>query len=244
VYAVGHRDLGERGRLTAALLYVGPGAALSHATAVWWWQLLGSEPATIEVVAPGRRRSVPGIRVRRCGERSRVIHRGLPVTGVARTLRDTASVLPFNDLRQALAEADFRRLCDLEELASRLGRGQRGSAALRRAIALHLPELAQTLSVLERRFLKLLERSELTMPEVNARVEGLMVDALWREERLIVELDGHQAHGTRAAIEEDRRRELALRASGHAVLRYTWAQVTRHPDAVLADLRAALAKAG
>jgi very-short-patch-repair endonuclease len=68
-----------------------------------------------------------------------------------------------------------------------------------------------------------------------------MVDALWRDERLIVELDGHKAHSRSAAIEQDRRRELVLRSLGYTVLRYTWAQVTRNPDGVVSDLRAALA---
>jgi very-short-patch-repair endonuclease len=242
VYAVGHRQLGTEGRLIAALLYAGPGSALSRATAAWWWQLLNFEPATIEIVAPGRRRSLPGVRVRRCTQLNRVMHRGLPVTGLASTLRDAASTLPFGALRHALAEADHRRLCDLGELASTLGRGRPGSAALRRALALHFPELAQTLSVLEERFLDLLKRSGLAMPEVNARVEGLMVDALWRQERLIVELDGHATHDRPAAIEQDRRRELALRSRGYAVIRYTWAQITRDPDAVLSDLQTALAE--
>jgi very-short-patch-repair endonuclease len=242
VYAVGHDALVIQGRLIAALLYVGPGSAMSHATGVWWWQLLDSEPATIHLSSSGRRRSVPGVHVHRCSDVSPVMHRGLPVTKVARTLRDAASTLPFSALRRALAEADHRRLCDPGELASTLGRGQRGSAALRRALALHIHELARTLSVLEERFLDLLQRSGLPMPEVNARVGELMVDALWREARAIVELDGHATHDRPAAIEEDRRRELALRARGYVVLRYTWAQVTQQPDAVLSDLRATLAE--
>lgn len=37
VYAVGHDAPGVEGELAAALLYVGPGAMLSHGTAAWWW---------------------------------------------------------------------------------------------------------------------------------------------------------------------------------------------------------------
>jgi very-short-patch-repair endonuclease len=77
---------------------------------------------------------------------------------------------------------------------------------------------------------------------VNATVLGLMVDALWREQRLVVELDGHAAHANAAAAERDRGRELLLRGAGFRVIRYTWAQVTGAPEAVIADLRAALAR--
>ena len=97
------------------------------------------------------------------------------------------------------------------------------------------------LSVLEERFLALCESSGIVLPEVNETICGLKVDALWRDQRLVVELDGYAAHGGRAAIEQDRGRELRLRAAGYVVLRYTWQQVTGHPLQVTADLRAALA---
>ncbi len=240
VYAVGHTALDIEGHLIAALLYAGPGSALSHTTAVWWWQLLDTEPETIHLTVKGRRRSRTRLRVHRHRELQPVLHRGLPVTGIARTLLDAASTLPFSATRRPLAEADFQRLCNPSELTASLQRGQPGSAALRRAIAQHSPELARTLSVLEERFLTLCQRSGLPTPDVNVLIGELMVDALWRKERLVVELDGHAAHGTPAAIERDRQRELALRARGYLVLRYTWAQVTRGPESVVSDLRAAL----
>ena len=103
-----------------------------------------------------------------------------------------------------------------------------------------MPELARTYSVLEERFLALCERSGIEMPEVNVSIEGMLVDAVWRRQRVAVELDGYQAHGSRAAIERDRTREMALRAAGFSVLRYTWQQVTEEPEQVVADLRAAV----
>ena len=87
----------------------------------------------------------------------------------------------------------------------------------------------------------LVERTGLPMPEVNARVEGLKVDALWPERRLVAELDGHATHANPVANEEDRRRELILRRAGYSVVRYTWQQVARRPHEVVADLRRALA---
>jgi very-short-patch-repair endonuclease len=113
--------------------------------------------------------------------------------------------------------------------------------AIRRAIELHSPDLARTLSQLEERFLALCEKYGIPSPRVNRKVCGLMVDALWPEQRLVVELDGARAHATPAAMERDRDRDLTLRAAGFEILRYTWHQVTQQPDAVVADLRRALA---
>ncbi len=98
-------------------------------------------------------------------------------------------------------------------------------------------ELAATLSELERRFLELCEAADVPLPEVNGRIGRMRVDAVWRTVGLAVELDGSAAHSHWAASKRDQQRELALRARGFQVIRYTWEQVTRRPDAVIADLR-------
>jgi very-short-patch-repair endonuclease len=69
----------------------------------------------------------------------------------------------------------------------------------------------------------------------------MRVDALWRHQELVVELDGSAAHGGWAAIRRDREREMALRARGLQVIRYTWQQVTGQPKGVAAELRRLLA---
>jgi very-short-patch-repair endonuclease len=88
--------------------------------------------------------------------------------------------------------------------------------------------------------LDLCRSHRISLPEVNVLVSGYKVDALWREERVIVELDGRSAHGTEAQMARDRERELTLRAAGYRVLRYSWRQVTREGAALAADLRRAL----
>lgn len=115
-----------------------------------------------------------------------------------------------------------------------------GSGALRDVLAEHRPELALTRSELEERFVALCERENIPLPEVNASVCGLLVDAVWEKQKVVVELDGHAAHATPAAVERDRRREVRLRAAGYVVLRYTWQQIVREPDVVVGDLRTAL----
>lgn len=242
VYAVGHRALSVEGRLAAALFYAGPGAMLSHATAGWWWQLWGSEPVRIHVSVPRERRPAPGVVVHGRRRLERTWHARLPVTSVAQTLLDLATLVSPDSLRRALAEAEYRRLVDLAAVAAMTRRGVPGSAALRLALARHRPELALTRSVLEERFLTLCEAQGVPPPRVNAALCGLEVDALWGERSVVVELDGHAAHATSTAIERDRRRELRLRAAGYLVLRYTWQQITEQPELVAADLRAALAR--
>jgi hypothetical protein len=161
---------------------------------------------------------------------------------VARTLLDLAATSSFEVLRRAVAEADYLRLLDLEAVDAVVGRGRPGSRALRRALDRHRPQYAGTASQLEDRLLDLCESHAIPLPEVNVRVAGFTVDALWREPRVIAEVDGRGAHDTAARMERDRGRDLALRVAGYFVVRYTWRQVTAEPERVAADLRAALAR--
>jgi len=106
VYAVGHTSLGMLGRVHAALLYCGAEAALSHTTAAWWWRLIDVAPRTVHITVPGRRRSLPTVRVHHARGARVAIHNHLPVTDVPRTLLDLAAALSFAELRRTLAEAD------------------------------------------------------------------------------------------------------------------------------------------
>jgi hypothetical protein len=194
----------------------------------------------IHLSAPRRHDPIRGARIHQPRRLERIFVRGLPITTVPRTLLDIAATMPFSVLRRSLAEAEFLRHVGLAEVEAVLGPGQPGSAALREALRRHCPQLARARSVLEERFLALCEEHAIPLPAVNEKVAGLMVDAIWRGERLVVELDGRAAHGTQAAISRDRRRELLLREAGFRVLRYSWQQVTQQPDRVAADVRAAL----
>ena len=83
--------------------------------------------------------------------------------------------------------------------------------------------------------------AQLPMPDVNVRIGPIEVDFLWREERLIVEVDGFRFHASRAAFERDRLRDAELQASGFRVMRVTWRQLTRTREATLARIASALA---
>lgn len=87
----------------------------------------------------------------------------------------------------------------------------------------------------------LVRRARLARPLINVNVSGYEVDFLWREERLVVEVDGYAFHGGRGSFERDHRRDLDLRAAGFGVMRVTWRQIVEQPEYVLVRLAQALA---
>jgi very-short-patch-repair endonuclease len=239
VYAVGHRSGPIEADLAAALLYAGPGAMLSHQTAAWWWGLTARKPYRIEVSTPRRCRSLDGLKVHGRRQVERVWERRLTVTTVPQTLLDYASQSPFDDVRYVLAEADYHRRIDLDEVHAIAGRGKRGSVRLQKALAVHWPELARTDSPAEREFLFLCEAAGLPRPRVNVRLCGFKVDSYWPQFQVAVEVDGGQGHSTERQVARDHRRDLKLRSLGIVVRRYARAQIRNEGPLVLADLDAA-----
>ncbi len=236
VYAVGHRARSTEADLAAALLYAGPGAMLSHTTAAWWLGLIDRRPQLIQVSTPRRCRSRPGVRVHRRRAYDRIWHNGFPVTTVPQTLIDLAVDASLRTVRRALAKADYARILDVPAIQGQLGPGRPGSAKLRTALREHEPRLARTKSHLETIFVEISEEAGFPLPEINVYIAGWEVDALWREERIAVEIDGYGNHRSPAQVRRDRRKDLALRAVGVIPLRYSDEQLDeRRPD-LIADL--------
>ena len=164
---------------------------------------------------------------------------GIPTTTPARTLLDLAAVVPRRTLERALDEAEILRLPGPSELLDRYP-GRRGAATLRTLI-LTSRSPTPTRTELEDKFLTFLDDWGFDRPDVNTIVEGFVVDAAWRDARLIVELDGFDVHRTRAAFERDRERDRRLTAAGWRVIRLTWRQLSGG-DALAHELRALLAQ--
>lgn len=246
VYAMGPVR-GRRWREWAALLVAGETAVLSHDTAAELHGMIRS-PRTDRPVHVTVRRGHPETRAGVCVHRTGSLHvdelstvEGLPTTTPIRTLVDLAGQLAAVELERLVARADRAGLLDGADVDQALRRhaGRAGIGALRRLLA---PGVAAafTRSELEDRFLALLRTAELPEPTTNVRVAGLEVDALWREEGLIAEVDGFGVHRGRAAFERDRRRDAVLVAAGYRVARFTWTEVTASPFVVVARLGQAL----
>jgi very-short-patch-repair endonuclease len=204
VFAVGHEDLSDRGRCVAALIAAGPGAVLSHRTALALWRLTPSMPQLIEVTLTTRRpRQRRGIKVYRATTLETTIKDGLPVTTALRTLQDAGD-------RRAWSEALYRGLIDRTQT-----------------------EAEPTQSELENKLLPALAAAGLPKPLTQHPIGPYRADFLWPGYKLIVETDGWAAHGHRAAFESDRARDAWLQAGGYTVLRFTWRQVVHQTMVVV-----------
>jgi very-short-patch-repair endonuclease len=241
VYQVGPLAA-ERGREMAAMLAYGSSSLLSHNTASDVWAIGPPYVGAVHVTVPGdQARSRPGITVHRtCRTASleAVVHRGLRLTGPARTLRDLATHLPQHQLDRATEQAQLLNLTTRVEIEAQLD-GGRGTRALRRAL---LDEPTLTRSEAERLLRQLIRRARLPLPETNVRIHGHEVDCVWRSRRLVVEVDGYAYHRSRAAFERDRRRDADLTVAGYTVVRFTWRQLTTDPYAVVAQLTVLLTR--
>ena len=78
---------------------------------------------------------------------------------------------------------------------------------------------------LEDRFRTLVLDEDLPTPRFNETIEldelTIEADVVWPDHKLIVELDGYAAHGTRSQFEADRARDRAAHMEGWLVIRYT-----------------------
>jgi very-short-patch-repair endonuclease len=232
--------------LTAAVLACGPGALLSQRAAAELWRLLPPWPGDIDVTVVGRNPGVrPGIRRHRLPSldpRDVGTRHGIRVTAPARTVVDAASYQYGADLEELVAEALAKGFVDQPKLRAAMAR-----CPARRQIARLETILGQdggprrSRSRNERLLLALVRRAELPVPLTNQLLHGHQVDALWPEDKLVVEVDGWPFHRDRVAFENDRARDATLVAHGYRVLRFTADQLEHQPLTVIARLSAALA---
>lgn len=245
-------------RCWLALLEAPSGAVLSHATAARRHGFAGfAEARGVHVLAPvgldHRARHARLHQTRDLPEHHRVLREGLPTTSMARTLFDLAASTHPERMAHLVDDALSRRGLGIDDLSAVvLGlakRGRRGSRAMRSIVAARLDTHVPPESVLEAEFLDLCRRSGLPEPERQVTLGDDAapigrVDALFRPEGLVVEVDGRPFHSSLTDRERDRERDNRLMASGLRVLRLGWHEVVRDPARAVQLVSRALAGSG
>jgi hypothetical protein len=240
VYALGHEAPTREGNWMAAVLAGGEGAVLSHRDAAALWGIRPSSRPRIDVTTPRSRRPRPGIQFHRSSLPPDEVTTkdGIPVTTVPRTLFDLAAIMRPRQLERALNEAEIRHLWDELSLLDLLRRYPRraGISAVRAILDARNAGAKLLRSDLEVEFLEFVDAAGFPEPKLNDDVEGFEVDAVWRRERVVVELDSRTFHLTAAAFEQDRERDRILLAAGWRPIRVTSRQLRHAPDRLRADL--------
>lgn len=251
VYAVGDRRLPPLGRIMAAVFAGGREAVASRRSAAQLHGIRTYDGMPEITVPPGAkaRRGVRVTRARLAPDEITVVG-GIPVTTVARTLVDLGAVLDARGVENAVREAEFVGVFNLAEVSRLLDRYPRrgGTAHLRRAVRVAVDSEGRTRSELEERFRALILDANLPTPELNGTVElgeiTIEADAIWRDARLVVELDGRAAHLTMHGFESDRERDRLAALAGWTVIRLTWRQLSEQPQQLMRDLQLLIARRG
>lgn len=239
-----------RQQLVAACL-AGPAVA-SHRSAAELWSFPGTRRDLIEVTALRHRR-------RKCD--AVIWHEsyllspdqmtevdGIQVTRPLRTFLDIAGVIERDELEVVRDDGIRRGLFTAAsglEMVQRLGPLRRGArlaeAVLETAVGTPRPPD----SVLETRFAQLIRDASLPEPVAQYPITDgdrtIRVDFAFPKARLAVELDGEEYHWGERAECRDRSRDRLLARIGWRVLRFTWNDVVRRPDEVVADVAGAIA---
>jgi hypothetical protein len=258
VYAVAGSPPTWEQRALAACLDRGDHAVLSHLSAAAAWQLDAPSDARIHVTVPHDRASTAsrgGVmlhRTRSLAASDAVRVGSIPVTSVARTLVDLATMLRPATLTRVVDDALGRRLVSPDGLRASTdqlaARRRGGCAALREALDVWCggPALG---SVAEARFLRLFSDAGLPAPERQWHAydsSGLIgrLDFAWPDNMLVLEIDGFRYHANPRSYAVDRERTNRLVATGRTVLRATPTEIETAPHAVIATLRRCLAASG
>jgi very-short-patch-repair endonuclease len=230
VYAVSSRRMTRNRLWMAAILACGPGAALSHGHAGALLGIAVVRGRKIDVSIPaGCDRRPKGIRVHRRKHFEVTTHRGIPVTTPACTIVDLATERSRDEVEHAISQADLTGLLKVpalvaavQEMPRRPGLGKARQILDRRTFRL-------TRSQLERRFLKIVERAGLPVPETCVKVNGFEVDFYWPDLKLVVETDGLTYHRTPQQQARDLIRNQVHAASRLTPLRFSHDQIAYEP---------------
>jgi very-short-patch-repair endonuclease/predicted transcriptional regulator of viral defense system len=256
VYRVAGAPETPEQRLLAAVLTTG-GVASHRAAARLWGLGEDGGNSEVEVTVAGSGRRLHGGVIHRSQDLAahHVTKRaGIPVTTPMRTLVDLGAVGERGRRDGAVADALERaliaRVCSVVAIERTLDdvarRGRSGAGVIRRVLDERALGQARPDGLLEARMARLLREHGLPAPRFQYRVRGpagrllARVDFAYPAERVALEVDGFEVHSSPKALQADLERQNRLVAAGWTVLRFTWLDVVRRPEFVVAQVGAVL----
>lgn len=214
-------------------------------TAIGLWTGDDHRPAIPQIVVPPSKGHRPrGIEVHRSAtllDRDVALVRGIPTTGLPRTLLDLAASRSLDELERLVnrcRRTNALPVGALVDVAERhRGRGRAGCRSLLSAVARCHPTVPD--SDFETMALQAIRNAGLADPTHHHIVEtdaGVFeLDAFWDGPDVDLELDGRQ-HLTDPQVLADNRRDRALQHQGITVTRWPWLDYVVDPMAMVADL--------
>ena len=198
------------------------------------------------IVPRNSRLRIPGVRAHRIEIPETDVTRvaGVVCTSRLRTAVDCLLWLPEEAGRALMTHALRHRLLAVEEVRRELVRAPQRHG-LARAWSV-MRDVAQVpYSEAEVRIHRTLREARIDGWQANVAVhdgDGLigLVDLLFAEVKLVLEVDGQAYHADDAAFQRDRTRQNRLVSAGYTVLRFTWEDVVQRPAAVAESVRGML----
>jgi hypothetical protein len=245
VYALTPRSLLSReGRWLAAVLACGPGAALSHRSAVHLHELRATGRHGVDVVVPGgRERRYHGIdahRSKHLAASDLTIVGSIPVTTIARSMLDLAAVVDQRAVERVVGEAVDRGVFDLWTITDQLERNPKHPGAPNLRAALRPERAGLTDSGLEELFVAIWWPTGLPRPQTRFHIDpgdgGALIraDFAWPDAKFDLETDGSRYHAPDRRRRNDYRRDQRLKRALWDVLRVGDDQLNGAPDDVVA----------
>lgn len=232
------------------------GGLASHRSAARLHGIPGYGTQRTEVTIDSRRslQHRPGVAI----YRSKQLHlaqpvdiRGVPVTGIGRTVLDLASVVSDTRLEEALDHVVGQRKVswpDLYEVLVRhAARGRNGCRSFRALLDQRYGDTELPDSIFNRRVGRLLTdvllneslRFEYNVLDADGKFIT-RVDLAFPEHRLAIECDSVKFHLNRDSFVRDRRRQNRLTNASWTVLNFTWWDFVDKPSELVATVRQAL----
>jgi very-short-patch-repair endonuclease len=241
VFFADDRPFTDAARIRAEVWAHGDHAVAHGLTAAWWHGLTRDPPYTAEVTVPrsksARSGSHASVRRRDLCPADVVIHRRLRVTGIPLSVLEAVAVV----YTRAIMDCALQRGTTLAQLqAAHERNARRHGAGFAYQILREASDGAR--SEAERLLIRLLRAAKISGWKANFPVCGYVVDVAFPKQKVAIEVDGWAFHTDQATFQNDRNRQNRIALNGWQVLRFTWLDLTEHPQRVIAEIARAVSQ--